>query len=93
VIEPVCRGWRSTACTVVMCPQELRVESLAQDGEVQVGDRAGTVAAADGDDQPVDGADRVGNGGDRVRVAAVGAVADQRRTAILAGLLTVDDQV
>jgi hypothetical protein len=58
-------------------PPELGVERAAQCVEVQVGDRADALTAGEGDDQPVDRADRLGDRADRVVVATVCPMADQ----------------
>jgi hypothetical protein len=56
---------------------ELGVERPAQRAEIQIGDRALAFAAAEGENQPVDPADRAGDGADLVPVAAISLVPDQ----------------
>ena len=60
---------------------ELRFKGPAEHAEIEVGDRSRTLAAAERDDQPVDGADRFGQGPDVLGAAAVGLVAAQVRVA------------
>ncbi|GAB3581052.1 hypothetical protein GCM10027445_52400 [Amycolatopsis endophytica] len=61
---------------------ELRVESPPQYGEVEVGERAGTLGAGECDHQSVDGREAGGQLGDSRRVVAVHAVGDEFRRGV-----------
>jgi hypothetical protein len=78
VIEPAGARWQDGLDRGDVAP-ELRVKGAAEHAEVEVGQGPRAFAAAERDDQPVDGAYRRGQGPDLLGAAAVGLVTGQAR--------------